>query len=119
MMSASISRPLQRPQQLGRLWWLPPGGQGNGLDDEAWAPILEVSTDIVAPLLAAFRAAGVPAYAATTQPAASPRSAGAAAPCDYRVWVGTSAYGRAGDTLIAIMPSLTRQSHGEGRDTGA
>jgi len=46
-MSASISRPLQQLQRFGRLWWLPTGGQGNGLDDDAWAPILEVGAGLV------------------------------------------------------------------------
>jgi len=35
-MSASASRPLRQPERLGLLWWLPPGGQGNGLTDAAW-----------------------------------------------------------------------------------
>jgi hypothetical protein len=116
-MSASISRPVQQSQRCGRLWWLPPGGQGNGLDDEAWAPILEVGPGIVTPLLAALLAAGVPAYAASTQAGPSRRRARAAAPCDYRVWVGTSAYSRAVDTLVAVMPALLGQPHGHGTGT--
>ncbi len=74
-MSASISRPMRQPQRFGRLWWLPPGGHGNGLDDKAWAPILEVDAGLVAPLLEAFRAVGVPAYAASRQLASSRRAA--------------------------------------------
>jgi hypothetical protein len=26
----------------GRLWWLPAGGYGNGLEDAAWAPVLGI-----------------------------------------------------------------------------
>jgi len=114
-MSASISRPVQQPQRFGRLWWLPPGGQGNGIDDDAWAPILEVGAGIAVPLLGAFRAAGVPAYAASTQPALSRRAARMAGPA-YRIWVGTSAYGRAEETLITVMPSLTGQPSGRAGD---
>jgi hypothetical protein len=105
-MPASISRPGAVPQRFGRLWWLPSGGLGNGLDDDAWAPILEVPGDLVVPLLAALRAAGVPAYAAGATPAAG-RAGPARAP-GCRLWVGSSAYGRAEETLIAVLPSLTR-----------
>jgi hypothetical protein len=115
-MPASVSRPVQGLQRFGRLWWLPSGGQGNGLDDDAWAPILEVGADVVTPLLAAFRAAGVPAYCAGMRPALSRRGACGQAPSDYRVWVGSSAHGRAVETLITVMPSLTGQPHGRAGD---
>jgi hypothetical protein len=105
-MPASISRPASVPQRFGRLWWLPCGGLGNGIDDDAWAPILEVAEDLVAPLLAALRAAGVAAYAARLTPAAAGRGRSARPP-RCRLWVGTSAYGRAEETLIALLPSLT------------
>jgi len=105
-MPASISRPASVPQRFGRLWWLPPGGRGNGIDDDAWAPILEVAGDIVAPLLAALRTAGIPAYAAGPTRAAAGRGRSPTAP-RWRLWVGTSAYGRAEETLIAVLPSLT------------
>jgi len=105
-MPASICRPATVPQRFGRLWWLPPGGLGNGIDDDAWAPILDVSADIVAPLLAALRTAGVPAYAAGAAPAPA-RASRAARPPGRRLWVGTSAYGRAEETLLAVLPSLT------------
>ena len=59
----------------------PSGRQGNGIDDDAWAPILEVGAGIAVPLLGAFRAAGVPAYAASTQPALSRRAARMGRPC--------------------------------------
>jgi hypothetical protein len=98
IMSASISRPAVQ-QQFGRLWWLPPGGLGNGIDDHAWAPILEVAGDLVAPLLTALRAAGVPAHAGAVRPGA--------VPARHKLWVGTSAYGRAEETLIAALPALT------------
>jgi hypothetical protein len=116
-MSASISRPVQRPQRLDRLWWLPPGGQGNGIDDRAWAPVLEVDADLVPPLLEAFRAAGVPAYAARAQAALSRRATRTAAARCYRIWVGTSAYGRAEETLIVVMRSLTELRSRSDRDS--
>ncbi len=100
-MPASVSRPVAQPQPFGRLWWLPSGGIGNGIDDGAWAPILEVSAGLVEPLLAALREAGVPAYAA---PAAEPlRAAVADQRRVYRLWVGSSAHGRAEETLMKTL----------------
>ena len=54
-MLASVSRPVTQPQRFGRLWWLPSGGISNGIDDDAWAPILDVTAEQVTPLLAALR----------------------------------------------------------------
>jgi len=101
-MSASLSRPAAQVQRLGRLWWLPPGGLGNGIDDDGWAPILELASDQVAPVLAALRAAGVPAYAAGVRPGA--------ARARHKLWVGTSAYGRAEATLITVLASASGRS---------
>ncbi len=92
-MSAPISRPVTQPQQFGRLWWLPSGGISNGIDDDAWAPILEVTADQVPPLLAALRKAGVPAYAAHSR----------AMETSYQLWVGSSAHARAEETLVRVL----------------
>jgi hypothetical protein len=115
-MPASASRSVAGLQRFGRLWWLPSGGQGNGLDDDAWAPILEVSADVVTPLLAAFRAAGVPAYSASIRPAISRRGGRGPEAADFRVWVGSSAYGRAVETLVTVLPALTGQPHARAGD---
>jgi hypothetical protein len=99
-MPASISRPVAQPQRFGTLWWLPSGGISNGIDDHAWAPILDVSADLVAPLLAALREAGLPGYAARRR-AAEP---------SYQLWVGSSAYGRAEE---ALMKKLGQRAGGQ------
>ena len=70
-MSTSVSRPAERTGRRGRLWWLPSGGYGNGLDDDTWAPVLEVSEQVVTPLLRVLGEAGVPAYAAPARSGAS------------------------------------------------
>ena len=67
-MTAPISRPAEQSACPGRLWWLPAGGYGNGLDDAAWAPVLEVSERIVPDVLGALADAGVPGYAAPAHP---------------------------------------------------
>ncbi len=115
-MPASISRPMLQPERFGRLWWLPSGGLGNGIDDQAWAPILDTAADLVTPLLAALRAARVPAYAADLPAAPSRRMGRDHAAPRCRIWVGTSAHGRAEETLLAVLPSLTRSQCLPGRN---
>lgn len=107
-MAASAARQLEQSQRLGRLWWLPSHGTGNGLTDTGWAPVADIDPAIVAPLLAELRAAGVPAHAArlTCRPA-RPHAA-AAGSC--RLWVGTSAYSRAEDILRVRLPALMRHA---------
>jgi len=61
-MAAPVSRPVQRhARQWSRLWWLPAGGYGNGLDDGSWVPVLDVGEQVVPRVLAVLRDAGVPA----------------------------------------------------------
>jgi hypothetical protein len=113
-MLASVSRPALRGLQLTRLWWLPAHGHGNGLDDTAWTQIAEVNAGDVGPLLAAFRSRSVPAYAATSPLARIRRGRRSSAEPTWRIWVGASAYGRAEQTLLVMLPSL----RGGGRDAG-
>lgn len=54
-MSAPVSVPARQTERRGRLWWLPSDGCGNGLDDDAWAPVLEVSHQTVPALLEILR----------------------------------------------------------------
>ena len=107
-MTAPVSRPAALLGRFGRLWWLPAGGYGNGLDDQAWAPALQVSGQIVPQLLSALGEAAVPAYAAR---AGEPHDRGRQ-PETYQLWVGASAYGRAEDVLLAVMPRLAREAAG-------
>jgi hypothetical protein len=108
--ASAASKPLQRAGQAGRLWWLPAGGAGNGLDDDSWAPILEVSEEVVPQVLGVLRSAGVPAYAAPAGPAVARLRDRSARPAGYQLWVGASAYGRAETALVTAMPSLVREA---------
>jgi len=108
-MTAQASRPAAQLHRFGRLWWLPVGGYGNGLDDEAWAPALQVSGQVVQELLAALREAAVPAYAARV---GGPRELGSR-PESYQLWVGASGYGRAEAVLLAVMPRLAREAEAQ------
>jgi hypothetical protein len=110
-MSVPVSRPLPHASQPGRLWWLPAGGRDNGLDDDAWASIVEISPQIVPALLEVLRDAGVPAYAA---PADSRLRCRTEHPESHRLWVGASAYGEAERALITAMPYLTREAARQG-----
>jgi hypothetical protein len=111
VMPASISRPVAQPRRFGRLWWLPSGGISNGIDDDAWAPILDVTADLAEPLLAALREAGAPGYAAAGTRRATPRRRASNEP-GYRLWVGTSAHGRAEETLIRALARLGHPAAG-------
>jgi hypothetical protein len=96
-----------------RLWWLQAGGHGNDLDDNAWAPVLELCQRDVPAVLTALRAARVPAYAAPCESARSLLSHRDADRRSWRLWVGTSTYGTAEAVLLAVMPALTQH-----RDSG-
>ncbi len=100
-MSVALSRPVSQPQRFGRLWRLPANGHGNGLDDAGWVPVAGVSGPLAEPLLAAFGAASVPADAAPAAGYRRPR--GTAARQDHRIWVRTSAYGRAEQALLTVF----------------
>jgi hypothetical protein len=109
-MAESVSRPAEQTGRRGRLWWLPPGGYRNGLDDEAWAPVLEVSERVVPTVLCALADAGVPAYAAPASSGASRLEDHTERPEPYQLWVGASAYGRAEMALVRLMPYLTKDA---------
>ena len=63
-MLASVLRSVEELRRFGRLWWLPACGRGSGLDDGAWAPVLQISEAAVPQVLAALASASVPAFAA-------------------------------------------------------
>lgn len=109
-MTAPISRPAEQAARPGRLWWLPAGGYGNGLDDDAWVPVLEVSEQVVPTLLRVLDEVGVPAYAAPARSGASRLKDRTRRPAGYQLWVGASAYGRAETALVSVMPYLTREA---------
>lgn len=111
-MTMPVSRPAPRYGAFGRLWWLPSGGLGNGLDDVSWAPILDISERVVPEILAELRRAGVPAYAAPSGTMADMLRARPGRPAGYHLWVGGSAYGDAESALLALMPSLSRGTTG-------
>jgi hypothetical protein len=109
-MTAPVSRPVAHAGRFGRLWWLPAGGHGNGLDDESWAPVLEVSRQIVPTLLGVLRQAGVPAYVAPADSTRTRLREAKGRPESYQLWVGASAYCEAETVLMTVMPYLAREA---------
>jgi hypothetical protein len=109
-MTAPASRPAAQASRVGRLWWLPADGYGNGLDDTAWAPVLEISEQVVAEVLGELRNAGVPGYAAPAHSPGKRLRDRSRRPGTYRLWVGASAHGRAEEVLVAVMPRLAREA---------
>jgi len=110
-MAAPVTRPVeQHAGNFARLWWLPAGGYGNGLDDSSWVPVLEISERIVPGVLRALRDGGVPGYAAPARLAAGRLRTRSRQPAGWQLWVGASGYGRAESVLLAAMPSLEREA---------
>ncbi|HTT54790.1 MAG TPA: hypothetical protein VMH35_25635 [Streptosporangiaceae bacterium] len=109
-MTASVSRLAGQPTRLGRLCWLPAGGYGDGLDDQAWAPVLRVSEQVLPQALEGLRAAGASAYAAWVRPPLHGPQDHVRKPGSYQLCAGASAYSRAGATLLAVTPRLAREA---------
>jgi len=110
-MGALATRPAeQRSGEFARLWWLPSGGHGNGLDDDSWVPVLEISEQVVPRVLGSLRDAGVPGYAAPSRTGSGRLGDRSRRPDGWQLWVGASGYGRAEAALLAAMPSLAQEA---------
>lgn len=99
-----------------RLWWLPAGGIGNGLDDASWVSVVDLDGEEAArQVLSKMSAAAVPAYAASPSRLESIRSQ-PGRPADIRVpvriWVGANRFGAARNVLLEMLPRLIEE-HGE------
>jgi hypothetical protein len=109
--SGASHRHLSGVGNRGRAFWLPYGGWDNGLSDEMWVPIGEViGEDTATLLLAQFRDAAVPAYAARLRPRFRPARGGG--PPHVGIWVGAASYGTAETLLLEILPGLDGTSPG-------
>jgi hypothetical protein len=106
---SSIGWPLS---ERGAVAWLPPFGHGNGLDAPSWAPLADVDAQLVDQLLAVFRDAGVPAYAApATWPPRRTRARRPRSATNDRLWVGAMRYATAEEVLRTEFPRLAAE-HG-------
>jgi len=108
-MSAAQIRQLSQLDRFGVLWWLPGGGESNGLTDVGWAPIADVDAALLPAVMTELHRAGVAAYAAPVSRRPSTRRHKDRAGNRRRLWVGTSQYSRAEDTLRIKLPLLPGQ----------
>jgi hypothetical protein len=80
--------------QATRLYWLPPGGIGNGLDAQTWAVLIDTDASDLMLLLDTLREADIAAYAARLDRRSRARPARI-----FRIWVDTWAHARAEDVI--------------------
>jgi hypothetical protein len=106
-MTAPVSRPTGQPVSPGRL---SAGRYGKGLDDVAWAPILEIGEHVMPDALRALANAGAPGYAAPAHPPGYRLRDRSQRPETYRLWAGASAHGRTEDVLAAAMARPVREA---------
>lgn len=97
-MAASSSSSWHRSRAAGRLYWLPSGGIGNGLDAQTWAVLVDADASILILLLDTLGQAGIPAHAARLD------RLGRRAPASlFRIWVDTWAHARAEDVIREVL----------------
>lgn len=114
-MTGAMERPI--PELVGRnRWWLPRVGVGYGLDDSGWTPVLEVDATLVGDLLIVLREEGVPAFASPTGSVVHRLRRGRLSRRSFLLWVGTSRYDTAEETLTRTLgPARGRSDRGGGR----
>jgi hypothetical protein len=96
--AASFSSSWHGFREVGRAYWLPPGGIGNGLDAQTWAELVDVDASILILLMDTLRDARIPAHAARLD------WLGRRAPASmFRIWVGTWSRSRAEDAARQVL----------------
>jgi hypothetical protein len=103
-------------ESFDRMWRLPPGGFGNGLDDARGSPwSMSAMHRSLTRCWTRCSQLGVPAYAAplphleTVRPHLRRVGGG---PAPVRIWAGATRYGKARDVLLGLLPRLVDE-HGE------
>lgn len=84
--------------QPSRLYWLPPGGIGNGLNAQTWAPLIDVDAGDLIMLLDTLRQADIAAYGARVGRLGRGRSSST-----FRIWVDTWTHARAEDVAREVL----------------
>jgi hypothetical protein len=82
-----------------RLYWLPPGGIGNGLDAQTWAVLIDADASQLILLLDTLRDADIAAYAARVDRLGRRRGRSST----FRIWVGTWTHARAEDVVRKVL----------------
>jgi hypothetical protein len=93
--------------QPSPLYWLPPGGIGNGLNAQTWAPLVDVDAGDLIMLLDTLRLADIAAYGARVGRLGRGRSSST-----FCIWVDTWTHARAEDVAREVL--LRQHSIGRG-----
>jgi hypothetical protein len=91
--------------RLPVMFWLPPGGIGNGVRASAWAELADLDADDVDTILGVLAAADVGGYVATPGGRARRRKE----PVVHRLWVDSLQYHKAEDVLMAYFAERGRR----------
>jgi hypothetical protein len=102
-MGAAFSSPLQPGAARRALAHVPPTARRNGLEADAYVPLLDLTPALTDGLLLALRRAGIAAYAAPT-----PRRRPGARVTTDRIWVEVWGRARAEDVVRAELPRTRR-----------
>lgn len=81
-----------------RLYWLPSGGIGNGLNAQTWAAVIDADASQMILLLDTLREADIAAYAARLGRFGRPRRSPV-----FRIWVDTWTHARAEDVICEVL----------------
>lgn len=87
------------------MFWLPPGGFGNGIPATAWAELADLTEDEVAPVMMELAGAAIAGYVGVPHHPrdASRRYTGNAR---YRLWVDSMHYHSAESLLMELLAVL-------------
>jgi hypothetical protein len=97
-MAASPSSSWHRFHAMGRAYWLPPTGIGNGLNAQTWALLVDADASILILLLDTLREADIPAHAVRHD------LLGRRSPASmFRIWVDTWTHARAEDVVREVL----------------
>lgn len=102
-MAAAASFPLQPDRWRCLLCAVPIHARTNGLEGDAYAPLLDTAPDRTGSLLLTLRRAGIPAYAAPT-----PRRRPGARVGSDRIWVQVWERARAEDVVRGELMATRR-----------
>lgn len=103
-MSSSNESPISAVDLLrfGRPFWLPPFGEGNGLDALFWASLAELPRRTVPRALEALREEDIPGWVAPLKKHQTlPRARQGDEP--YQLWVATLRYNSAEDVIMRVL----------------
>jgi len=105
-MSSANEQPIAAPDaiSMGRPYWLPPAGRGNGLDARFWSQIAQVPQAMADPLLLSLRDAGIPGWASAVHPFGQPHPDDPEAP--YDVWIATERHDAGEEVVMRYLNSV-------------